>query len=277
MFNKRLAVTGFLGGIGLGIAVLASPSATKGAQDFMEGLLGIPAKSTESANEIVELRAELASPTLNRDLKVEEMEDLFHGFAHYLNSRYAQAVPIIGRYAMQGDGRAQNAIGGMYYFGHGLPVDHDEAIRWLRLAAQQGGMSERQDLAAALAGTWQWDQSNTESEMAYGAGVPQASPNAPAQPRSYDTPGAAYGVGGTVSDSAPMSARASVEQAYGSGSASRRYSDASVPTPQIGVASPVTLNRAGPGTYSDTNGDFYTQAGPKGVINTRTGEFIPTN
>lgn len=40
---------------------------------------------------------------------------------------------------------------------------------------------------------------------------------------------------------------------------------------------PPALNRAGPGTYSDSNGDLYTQAGPRGVVNTRTGEFRPTN
>lgn len=40
---------------------------------------------------------------------------------------------------------------------------------------------------------------------------------------------------------------------------------------------PPVLNQAGPRTYSDSNGDFYTQAGPHGVINTRTGEFSPTN
>ena len=34
------------------------------------------------------------------------------------------------------------------------------------------------------------------------------------------------------------------------------------------------LNRAGPGTYSDTSGDVYTQAGPHGIVNTRTGEFM---
>lgn len=42
-------------------------------------------------------------------------------------------------------------------------------------------------------------------------------------------------------------------------------------------AETVVLNPAGPNGFSGSNGDFYTRAGPNGVVNTRTGEFMPTN
>ena len=172
----------------------------------------------------------------------------------------------------------------MYYFGRGLPRDQAEGIRCLRLAARQGGLTERQELAAALSGTWQWDDSGAEPAMAYAPSAlqaPQYVPTLPERTRSRYGPGyeasMAYGTGGAISPNAPVGARASVEQAYGSGSASQRYSDALGTAPQNGAGSPVILNRAGPGTYSDEGGDIYTEAGPHGVVNTRTGEFSPTN
>lgn len=70
-----------------------------------------------------------------------------------------------------------------------------------------------------------------------------------------------------------IGARASLSADYGS----PRQSQVAPPVvPQLDFGPPV-LNRAGPRTYSDSNGDFYTQAGPRGVINTRTGEFRSTN
>jgi hypothetical protein len=72
-----------------------------------------------------------------------------------------------------------------------------------------------------------------------------------------------------------IGAISSMDDEYG-GSASRRYMgmnpDLSV---QSLVPGPVILNPAGPGTYTSTTGDVYTQAGPHGVVNTRAGEFSP--
>ncbi len=33
---------------------------------------------------------------------------------------------------------AQVKLGEMYYKGHGVPQDYNEAVKWLRLAAEQG-------------------------------------------------------------------------------------------------------------------------------------------
>ena len=37
--------------------------------------------------------------------------------------------------AEQGDAKAQYKLGTMYYFGHGVPQDYWEAVRWYRKAA----------------------------------------------------------------------------------------------------------------------------------------------
>lgn len=279
-FDKTTLVT-FAGAVTLGLAFSAD---ARPLQQFVKGLIGSPTASQPASIEIGELRAELAQPALFRELETGELEELFQGMNYHLQGKDAEAVPILGKFALLGDVRAQSAIGGMFYFGKGLPLDPDEGIRWLQRAARQGGLPERQALAAALSGTWQWDHSSTEPEIAYAPSAPQVLqyvPALPAQTGSQYSPGletgVAYGKGGSVSASAPIGARASVEQTYGAGSASRRYTDGLGNTPQIGSASPVILNQAGPGTYSDANGDIYTQAGPNGVVNTRTGEFSPTN
>ena len=275
MNDKQFVIAGLLGGISIGLAALAFPSATLTVREFTEGLIGIEAEPSP-------LRANLAAPSLNRGLEVGELEELFQGMMSFLNGRYAAAVPILGKYAMLGDKSAQYTIGTMFYFGRGFPVDREEAIRWFRLAAAQGGQPERETLAAAAHGTLNWDSTEAGQRFGYSGGERPAKQYDPGNPtRTYD--GAAQGVGGTyvpggpVSDSAPMGARKSIDEAHGSGSASRGYADGPVAVPQVDSASPVILNRAGPRTYSDDKGDIYTQAGPHGVINTRTGEFSPTN
>lgn len=258
--------------------------ATTPMWEFNKSPIGAPTASQPGSLGPHDLRAELAQPALFRELETGEMEELFQGMALHLHGRDAEALPILGKFALLGDLRAQGTIGGMYYFGRGLPLDRDEGIRWLRLAARQGGAPEREALAAAIAGSWEWEASNAEPAMAYAPSAPQAPQYAPMLPvptrsrygSGYDA-SLAYGTNRTISPTAPMGARASVEQAYGSGSASRRYSDPLGTTHQTGAGSVVILNRSGPGTYSGESGDIYTQAGPHGVVNTRTGEFSPTN
>lgn len=284
MSETRIDATTVLGWALGGAFILAVVPAAEPVRQFAKGLMGSPTASQPDRIGPSDLRAELAQPALFRELKAVEMEELFQGMALHLHGRDAEAIPILGKFALLGDVRAQGAIGGMYYFGKGLPLDRGEGIRWLRLAGRQGGLPERQALAAALSGTWEWDDSGAEPGMVYAPSVPQAPqyvPTLPERTRPRFGPGyetsVTYGTGGTISPSAPMGARASVEQDYGSGSAGRRYSDALGAAPQTGAGSPTILNGAGPGIYSDERGDIYTQAGPHGVVNTRTGGFSPTN
>ena len=51
---------------------------------------------------------------------------------------YGTARRLIFPLADQGDAHAQNNLGNMYLFGQGVPMDYAEAMKWYRLAADQG-------------------------------------------------------------------------------------------------------------------------------------------
>lgn len=277
MFEARLWLIGLLGGGAIGIAVLASPA----MNDFVQGLFGISSGSTAGNDGPIKLRADSAAPSLANPLQAEELKELLQGLVAFVQGDYSKAVPIAGKYALLGDSRAQGAVGSMYYFGLGLPLDRQEGIRWFSLAAAQGSQSDRETLAAAISGTLEWERSEVDTAFADARGeqtTPQYEPGASAQQRSYgDT---AVGVGGSYDTGAIpqgnplMGAHGSIE---GTESASRRHLEGLLNQPQVGSSSPVILNPAGPRTYSDGNGGIYTQAGPHGVVNTETGEFSPVN
>lgn len=296
MDNKQLALNILLGGFGLGMVSLASPS----VRDFVDGLLGIPLESAAGTSGSVGLRADLAASALREPLAPEESDELVRGFAFHSTAQYADAVPIIGKYAMLGDDNAQATIGGMYLFGHGLPVDRVEGLRWLALAATQGNRSAAKiativnatpdwdrrvaALSTAMNATAELERSDSASGLAYTEGpspTPQYGPGVTAQRSSSSTSGSVLSGGSSpaavTSGIAPIGTRASIGQAYGLEPAGRRYSGTQVGPPSIDSSAPVILNRAGPGTYSEGSGDIYTQAGPHGVVNTRTGVFSPTN
>ena len=49
-----------------------------------------------------------------------------------------QELADLRRTAEAGDAKKQFALGNKYYFGTGVPKDHDEGMKWLRKAAEQG-------------------------------------------------------------------------------------------------------------------------------------------
>ncbi len=51
---------------------------------------------------------------------------------------YAEAVKWYRMAAEQGDAKAQSNLGFMYDNGQGVPQDYAEAAKWFRLAAEQG-------------------------------------------------------------------------------------------------------------------------------------------
>ena len=114
----------------------------------------------------------------------------------YFNSskNFAGAVQWYRKAADQGDADAQNNLGNMYDFGHGVPQDYAQALQWYRKAADQGnayglfnlgamydsGQGVPQDYAQAL----QWyrkaaDQGDADAQFnlgtmyEHGHGVPQ--------------------------------------------------------------------------------------------------------
>lgn len=180
------------------------------------------ARSPESQVGIDKIRADRAFARLQTPLQSEQSSELFQGLSYLLNDKYAAASPILGKYALLGDARAQSAIGAMYYAGMGFPIDRQEGIKWFQLAALQGGKAERDALLAAVNGTWQWDK--TGSEPSYSASVigdPAAQPNYNA--RSYPPADASV----LSSAAAPniqiptLGARKSIDDAYGANSATK--------------------------------------------------------
>ena len=176
-----------------------------------------------------------------------------------------------------------------------------EALRWLRLAANQGD-NRAKEFAAVISADPDWEQhaaaTTSDDALQSGSalnsdypenepGIPQYNPtnavrfdSTTAQRSGYS--GSPYPA--EVGQSAMIGAQRPRTEAYGSTSVSKRFLDAhstageaNITSRNSGIESPIILNRAGPKSYSDGNGDIYTQVGPKGVINTRTGEFTPTN
>lgn len=68
-----------------------------------------------------------------------------------LLAQYAQQIATEEdrRRAEQGDADAQALLAVVYYNGRGVEVDHEEAVRWARLAADQGNARGQSMLAAA--------------------------------------------------------------------------------------------------------------------------------
>ena len=59
---------------------------------------------------------------------------------------YAEAVKWFRLAADQGDASAQFNLGFRYYAGEGVPQDYGEAVKWYRLAADQGHASAQNNL-----------------------------------------------------------------------------------------------------------------------------------
>ena len=59
---------------------------------------------------------------------------------------YAEAVKWYRLAADQGDASAQYNLGVMYANGQGVPQNHAEAVKWYRLAADQGNASAQFNL-----------------------------------------------------------------------------------------------------------------------------------
>jgi TPR repeat protein len=59
-------------------------------------------------------------------------------YAAYQEGRYPAALRLARPLAAEGDARAQSMLGLLYYRGHGVSQDHNEASRWFRQAADQG-------------------------------------------------------------------------------------------------------------------------------------------
>lgn len=78
------------------------------------------------------------------------MTNLEEGLAAYENSDFITAFRVLTPLAKNGNIQAQKFIAYMYDFGKGVEPNINEAIKWYRLAAQQGDPISQNNLAALL-------------------------------------------------------------------------------------------------------------------------------
>ena len=78
------------------------------------------------------------------------------GFMYYqghgVAKNYDEAVNWYLKSARQGNAGAQTSLGTMYYQGHGVPKNYQEAIRWFRLAAKNNEPMAQAKLGMMLYG-----------------------------------------------------------------------------------------------------------------------------
>jgi len=60
------------------------------------------------------------------------------GLRYYNSENYAEALKWYRKAADKGDAVAQVLLGGMYYYGKGVPQDYEEALKWYLKSANQG-------------------------------------------------------------------------------------------------------------------------------------------
>ena len=71
-----------------------------------------------------------------------------NGLAAYQRGDYATALHFWRPLAERGVAQAQNNLGLMYANGQGVPQDDAEAVKWFRLAAEQGDVYKQHKLDA---------------------------------------------------------------------------------------------------------------------------------
>ena len=281
MSGSKIDITSLLTWTGVGILFLAFTPAAKPVREFGAGLFGSAATQAVHPKS-GELRAEGASPALGSPLQANELQELSKGLRAYLLHRDPKAIPIIGKYALMGEPRAQSLVASMYIQGDGLPLDREEGVRWLRLAAAQGGQAEQDYLIAVTNAISENGDSASPSQRYNQTDRDHAADPGLAASRdgTQNVPKAVSASPHTSLEAAPLPLIPIQRRASGldGPSASREFLERELASPsRVGGGSTVILNRAGPGTYAAGNGDIYAQAGPYGVVNTRTGEFSPTN
>ncbi len=70
-------------------------------------------------------------------------KDFFDGVDAYAREDYITAYKLFYSLAKQGDADAQFNLGAIYKDGDGVKQDDKEALKWFRLAAEQGNAEAR--------------------------------------------------------------------------------------------------------------------------------------
>jgi hypothetical protein len=76
---------------------------------------------------------------------------LKNGNKAYQDHDYAGAMRWFSMAAGQGDAVAEDDVGELYFFGHGVPVDYAKAMVWYRRSAAQGNATAQDGIGALYA------------------------------------------------------------------------------------------------------------------------------
>lgn len=88
-------------------------------------------------------------PSLPDGVTVQQA--LANGNKAYQDHDYAQAMRWFSMAAGHGDAVAENDVGELYFFGHGVPVDYAQAMVWYRRSAAQGNATAQDGIGALYA------------------------------------------------------------------------------------------------------------------------------
>lgn len=117
MVQMRIIIIGCLIGIGLGALILLA---------------------VQRPLSIDGIKAEYAAAKPVMPLSDVERNRLKDSLRLVTKANDEAAVLVIGRLALDGYPEAQSMVGSMYWSGRGFPKNNEEAVRWYRLAANQG-------------------------------------------------------------------------------------------------------------------------------------------
>ncbi len=269
MIDKRLVVGGFAAGVAIGLALLPVMAASNSPQ--AEAADALRTSHSENAGIIsseaaVEARSATGDAPTFREmvlqvqaaqggvgLSLDQMRELA-----VISSRLNGNGPVVGAPTFQ-----QMALEVQRQQGAGLSMDQAEVLA---------------EISSMLNGNAQGYGSGPSAAASYGRRMPYSAPTMDPvlqQPRRF-------------SPSETRRSRADRFSVLDDEDTSRSYSTAregsayrTMPRTEIsnnGAINPATgeyFPRAGQGYVSSRNGTYYAPAGPNGVTNTRTGEFVP--
>ncbi|MDT8384453.1 MAG: hypothetical protein RRB22_08560 [Gammaproteobacteria bacterium] len=81
------------------------------------------------------------------NLLERQQQQFAQGKQLFLDKQYLEAANLLLPLAQQGHIEAQYTIGYMYHYGHGLPRNEKESLRWITTAAARGHPLAQQALA----------------------------------------------------------------------------------------------------------------------------------
>ena len=90
-----------------------------------------------------------ASAPLPSGVTVEQANK--NGNKAYQSHDYAEAMRWFRMAAGQGDAVAEDDVGELYFFGHGVPIDYAQAMVWYRRSAAQGNATAQDGIGALYA------------------------------------------------------------------------------------------------------------------------------